>query len=96
METGNKIYMVVWCSNNNGEVENGAIPCKDMETAKDELGKLYKQALSNFSETTFDEDGGEDTNINCNNNDYDETSYYIDNVDGDVFERGEIDEASVK
>lgn len=96
MEAGSKIYMVVWCSNNNVEVENGAIPCKDIETAKEELGKLYKQAIANFSETTFGDCGGKITIINCKNNDYDETSYYIDNEYGDVFERGEIEEASVK
>lgn len=96
MEAGSKIYMVVWCSNNNGEVENGAIPCKDIEVAKEELGKLYKQAIANFSEATFGDCGGKITIINCNNNNYDETSYYIDNGYGDVFERGEIEEASVK
>lgn len=96
METGDKIYLVFWATSHGSHVENGAIPCKDIETAKEELGKLYKQAIANFSETTFGDCGGKITIINCKNNDYDETSYYIDNEYGDVFERAEIEEASVK
>lgn len=96
MEAGSKIYMVVWCSNNNGEVENGAIPCKDIKTAKKELNKLYKQTLDNFSETVFDKDGNEIKSYTYDSTEKEDTYYYTSGKGCDVFERAEIEEASVK
>jgi hypothetical protein len=96
METGDKIYLVFWATSHGSHVENGAIPCKDIKTAKKELNKLYKQTLDNFSETVFDKDGNEIKSYTYDSTEKEDTYYYTSGKGYDVFERAEIEEASVK